>query len=99
MDGASNYHTFFGVILPELSYETKVLVIFGIIEAFKLFDFTYILTKGGPGFSTYFAAYYLYQSYFVSADIGNGAAITTILTFGVLVISIFSVRVRVGYDS
>jgi raffinose/stachyose/melibiose transport system permease protein len=99
IDGASGRHTFFNVVLPELSYEVKVLIIFGIIEAFKLFDFTYILTKGGPGFSTYFAAYYLYQSYFVNAEIGTGAAITTILTLGVLVISIFSVRVKVGYDT
>jgi raffinose/stachyose/melibiose transport system permease protein len=98
IDGSSHRSTFFGVILPELSYEIKVLVIFGILEAFKLFDFAYILTKGGPGFSTYFAAYYLYQAYFYSADIGLGATISTILTLGVLLISILSVRVRVGYE-
>jgi raffinose/stachyose/melibiose transport system permease protein len=98
LDGANKIHEFKNVILPEISYEVKVLVIFGILEAFKLFDFAYILTKGGPGFSTYFAAYYLYQAYFYSADIGQGATITCILTICVFIISIISVRVKVGYD-
>ena len=44
------------------------------IDAAKLFDIIYSLTRGGPGTETYTSSYYLYQQGFQLFHLGQGTA-------------------------
>jgi multiple sugar transport system permease protein len=51
-----------------------IAVTFRLIDAAKLFDIIYSLTRGGPGTETYTSSYYLYQQGFELFHLGQGTA-------------------------
>jgi multiple sugar transport system permease protein len=64
LDGAKPRQSFLFVTLPLLAPIVLIAVTFRFIDASKLFDIIYSLTRGGPGTDTYTASYYLYQQGF-----------------------------------
>jgi multiple sugar transport system permease protein len=85
VDGAKPRQSFFFVTLPLLTPIILIAVTFRLIDAAKLFDIIYSLTRGGPGTETYTSSYYLYQQGFEFFHLGQGTAgawmFTIILTF------------------
>jgi multiple sugar transport system permease protein len=85
IDGAKPRQSFFFVTLPLLTPIILIAVTFRLIDAAKLFDIIYSLTRGGPGTETYTSSYYLYQQGFEFFHLGQGTAgawmFTIILTF------------------
>jgi multiple sugar transport system permease protein len=59
--GASPVYRLWHVVLPLLRPVLAVAVIIRSIEAIKVFDVIFVLTKGGPGTSTETIAIYIYQ--------------------------------------
>jgi multiple sugar transport system permease protein len=74
IDGAKPRQSFFFVTLPLLAPFILVAVTFRLIDATKLFDIIYTLTRGGPGTDTYTTSYYLYYQGFERFHVGQGAA-------------------------
>jgi multiple sugar transport system permease protein len=74
LDGAKPRQAFFFVTLPLLLPIILVAVTFRFIDAAKLFDIIYTLTRGGPGTDTYTTTYYLYQQGFQLFHLGQGTA-------------------------
>ena len=74
IDGAKPRQAFFFVTLPLLLPIMLVAVTFRLIDAVKLFDIIFMLTRGGPGTDTYTASYYLYQQGFQLFHLGQGTA-------------------------
>jgi ABC-type sugar transport system permease subunit len=64
----------------------------------KLFDYVYVLTRGGPDNATSVAAYYIYLNYFTYFRVSYGAAISTLLTVGMFIISFIFMRIRMRYE-
>ena len=60
--------------LPLLAPIVLIAVTFRLIDAAKLFDIIYSLTRGGPGTDTYTSSYYLYQQGFELFHLGQGTA-------------------------
>jgi multiple sugar transport system permease protein len=85
IDGARPRQSFFFVTLPLLTPIILIAVTFRFIDAAKLFDIIYSLTRGGPGTETYTSSYYLYQQGFEFFHLGQGTAgawmFTILLTF------------------
>ncbi len=75
IDGANPIQTFFGITLPLMKPVIQVNVTMAIISALKQMETVYLLTNGGPGDSTQFAATYLYKQAFQSFQYGYGNAI------------------------
>ena len=74
MDGAKPRQSFFFVTVPLLLPIILIAVTFRFIDAAKLFDIVYSLTRGGPGTDTYTTSYYLYQQGFQFFHLGQGTA-------------------------
>lgn len=92
LDGANSVQKFFYITMPQLQPTTFFLTITGIISSFKVFGYTNIMTKGGPGSSTYTLVYYVYTSAFKYYKFGYASAIAVILFLMLLVITIIQWR-------
>ena len=75
IDGADQKTTFLKITLPLMKPVIQVNVTMAVISALKQMETVYLLTNGGPGNSTQFAANYLYQQAFKAFKYGYGNAI------------------------
>jgi raffinose/stachyose/melibiose transport system permease protein len=92
LDGANEAHQLFYITLPSLRPEMGVALITTIIAALRVFDLVYVTTRGGPGDATLVASFLVYRAAFQQNRIGYAAAVATILTFVILLISYFITR-------
>jgi ABC-type sugar transport system permease subunit len=87
MDGAGSWRLFRHITLPSLRPVILFVYIYGIIGSYQVFDQIYVMTKGGPLYSTTSLVYYLYDR-FNNLKLGYASAIAYIL-FAILVIFSF----------
>jgi len=79
LDGAGAWARFRHVTLPLLSPTTFFVLVITLINAFQVFEQTYVLTKGGPANSTVTLSYYVYQNAFQFFHMGLAAAVSYVL--------------------
>lgn len=84
MDGATRRQQFRYVTWPLLRPATFLLLILSVIHSFQVFDLIYVMTGGGPGFSTTMVVQYIYQAAFVSSEMGYASAMGVVLFFIIL---------------
>jgi glucose/mannose transport system permease protein len=86
VDGATGLNLYRRVVIPQL--KTSVLSAFVILMIFalKVFDFIYVLTGGGPGYSTYVVPLLMFRDTFRMDQYAYGAAMSTLLFLLALVI-------------
>lgn len=60
VDGLSRFQTFRFITLPSIRPAVVVAFLLNSIGVLKGFDLVYVLTNGGPGFSTYILSFYTY---------------------------------------
>ena len=96
MDGCGPFRKFFFITIPSVRLTTTTLLLFALIDSFKVFDIVYQMTKGGPGYSSYVLSYYLYNEAFVKNRIGYSATIAVIMTVFILLVSKGFLRYRKG---
>lgn len=92
LDGANGIQKFIHITIPQLRPTTFFLTITGIISSFKVFGYTNIMTKGGPGSSTYTLVYYIYTSAFRYYRFGYASAIAVILFLILLIFTVLQWR-------
>jgi multiple sugar transport system permease protein len=80
VDGASVWQRFWHVKLPLLRGVIAVAVLFRLIDLYKMFDYVFILTSGGPGNRTETLSYYGYLQSFSFIKWGYGAALGVFIT-------------------
>jgi lactose/L-arabinose transport system permease protein len=85
IDGAGTVRTFFSITLPLLRPVIGFQLIMATIGTLTMFTEPYILTDGGPGYSSLTLVLYLYRSAFKFFKLGYGSAIA-FLTFIVILI-------------
>ena len=78
IDGASRWQRLIRVKLPQLRPAITINTIYALIEFLKTFTVVFVVTKGGPNFSTNFLSYYAYSRFNVGAY-GEAAAMATLL--------------------
>lgn len=74
IDGAGAIRRFFDITLPQLTEVLTVVVVFRTIWTFNKFEEIYLLTRGGPGTSTFNLAIYSYEQSIANLKMGVGAA-------------------------
>ena len=92
VDGASPWQTFWFVTLPMLRPVLYVAVMIRVIDAIKLFDVIFILTRGGPGTATQTSGLLAYNTGFNFLQTGRAAAIGAVLTLFTLPVYLLWVR-------
>ncbi|GII28292.1 hypothetical protein Pmi06nite_17340 [Planotetraspora mira] len=78
-DGASNLRVLMSIVWPGVRGTTVALAMLGVIGALKTFDVPYLVTIGGPNYSTEFLGTYIYRISIPSAHVGYGAALSILL--------------------
>lgn len=92
LDGASFMQRIRHITLPMLTPLLGVVVLFRVMDAFKIFDKIYILTAGGPGSATETVAFHAYRQGFGFFRMGYASAISMVLLVVVLVVAIVLIR-------
>ena len=94
VDGANAWHQFKAVTLPGIKPVAVFVLITSTIGSFQLFELPYIMlgNSSGPNKAGLTIVMYLYQSGFISGDLGYASAVGWTLALGVLVVSLFQLR-------
>ena len=99
VDGAGALRRFVDITLPQLKEVLMVVVVFRTIWTFNKFEEIYLLTKGGPGTSTFNLAIYSFEQSIANLRLGVGAATGVVMTAMLLIGSIIYLRLfRFGRD-
>jgi ABC-type sugar transport system permease subunit len=93
VDGAGAVRRFFDVTLPQLREVLIVVIVFRTIWTFNKFEEIYLLTKGGPGTSTFNLAIYSFEQSMANLKLGVGAATGVVMMVMLLIGSIIYLRV------
>ena len=88
VDGANAFARFRYVILPYLAGPLMVAMVLRTIEAFKVFDIIWVMTRGGPANSTRTLSILVYQEAFSFQRAGSGASLALIITLAVTVLAV-----------
>lgn len=88
VDGASAWNRFRFVTLPYLAGPLMVALVLRTIEAFKVFDIVWVMTRGGPANSTRTLSILVYQEAFSFQRAGSGASLALIVTLIVTLLAL-----------
>ncbi len=92
VDGAGVLRRFTDITLPQLAEVLAVVVVFRTIWTFNKFEEIYLLTRGGPGTSTYNLAIYSFEQSIANLRMGVGAATGVIMMLMLFLGSILYMR-------
>jgi len=94
IDGATRLQQFRCVTWPLLRPTTFLLLILNVIHSFQVFDLIFVMTGGGPGFSTTMIVQYIYQSAFATSEMGYASAMGMVLFLLLLLFTLLQWRVN-----
>jgi multiple sugar transport system permease protein len=92
IDGAGRTATFRYVTLPSLTPVLFFTVVWGLINAFQVFDSPYIMTSGGPGDSSRTVVMYIYETGFRFFQMGYASTVALSLFAVVVVLTAIQFR-------
>ncbi|ALS23314.1 MULTISPECIES: carbohydrate ABC transporter permease [Paenibacillus] len=92
IDGATASQTFFYVTIPLLSKIIYIALLLRTIDAFRIYDTIYMMTKGGPINVTSTLSWIVYDKGFKFLDFGYGAALSVVML--ILVVTLLMLFLR-----
>lgn len=87
VDGAGAWSRFRFVLFPYMAGPLMVALVLRTIEAFKVFDIIWVMTRGGPADTTRTLSILIYQEAFSFGRAGSGASMALIVTLIVTVLA------------
>lgn len=79
IDGAGRIQQFFAITLPQLKYTIITSSTLMVVGSLAYFDLVFVLTGGGPGYSTRLLPLHMYLTGFKANDMGAASALGVIL--------------------
>ena len=92
IDGSSAWQTFRHITLPLLKPAILIALLLRTMDLLRVFDQIFILTQGGPGFSTETVSLYIYRTAFRFSDFGYAAAMSFVLLILTNIVSVGYIR-------
>lgn len=92
VDGASAWQRFFRIRLPLLRSAILIALVIRTVEAFRVFDIIYVITKGGPAFGTVTISFLTYFETFSYGHIGKGSALSFLISLFTLGMALLYIR-------
>ena len=92
IDGANPFKRIVYITIPYIKPAIIIVLILRTLEAFKVFDLVFIMTRGGPAFRTTFISYFIYLETFTKLNIGRGSAIAYIISLFMTFFSYLYIR-------
>ncbi|HKU01736.1 MAG TPA: sugar ABC transporter permease [Arthrobacter sp.] len=79
IDGAGRFRQFWNITLPQLKYTIITSSTLMVVGSLAYFDLIFVLTGGGPGYSTRLLPLHMYLTGFKANDMGAASALGVIL--------------------
>jgi multiple sugar transport system permease protein len=94
IDAASAWRKFVRITLPLLKPTTLFVLVTSTVASFQVFEFVYLLTRGGPNFGTSSVVYQIYLEAFERYQFGLASAEAFIL--GAIIVTLSLVQFRIA---
>ena len=88
MDGAGAVRRVLSVYLPSIKPMLLVVLVLRTIQAFRVFDIIFTMTKGGPDNGTMVISFYTYYEIYNYLNYGKGEAIALLILAAMLILSL-----------
>lgn len=88
IDGATSTSIFFKIVTPMLSDVIKLSVVLCFTGSLKSFDYSWIMTGGGPGVRSSYLGVYMFKSAFINTKFGIGSATTIVILVTALLFTV-----------
>ncbi len=98
MDGANLFQLMRHVLLPAIRPTITLMMIMTVIWSFLAFDFVYVLTQGGPAYSSEVLSTLSYRYAFFNYTMGPAAAVALVISFFGLIATAFYVQLQQGEE-
>jgi len=92
IDRAGPFRTFWSITLPLLLPAVSIVLVLRVIEAFKVFDVIYAMTRGGPADGTMTIAYFAYKTAFSDQLYGIGSSLAYLIVIVIAILSAIYLR-------
>lgn len=89
IDGASAWQRFWQIILPMIKPALLVVLVFRVLDAFRIFDSIYVLTNGADGTASVSLLAYDNLIEGLNLGIGSTMAVLILLTSAILALAVF----------
>lgn len=96
LDGASSWRMLRDITIPQMRHPLLFVIILSFISSFQVFGQPYVMTGGGPAFSTETIVMYIYTSAFAGREFGYAAAIGYVLFLILIAVSLLNYYVLGG---
>lgn len=88
IDGCTEWQLIKSVKLPLIYSTITINVILNVIAGLKAFDYSFIMTNGGPGKSTKTLMFQIYEIAFTDQKMGRASAFSVVAFFVIIVITV-----------
>lgn len=88
IDGANRLQVLFRIMVPMLSEVMQVSVLYALINALKSFVHPWVMTNGGPGYTSSYISIFMYMKLFQDYKYGFGSAVAVVVLLVLLIILI-----------
>ena len=92
-EGATRWQIFRYIQLPNLMFPLLFVILLRLMDSLRIFDEVYVLTSGGPGFSTEFVSQYIRNVALEQWNFGYGSALSLVYLFMIIVLSVITLNV------
>jgi ABC-type sugar transport system permease subunit len=79
VDGATDIGLFRYIVVPNVGHATMITIGMLTIFTLKVFDLVYVMTIGGPGYSSEVLAHFMYNATYRQLLLGIGAAVSVFI--------------------
>lgn len=79
LDGANSLQVYWHVIFPHIRTSVVVVALYNTLMGLTAYDIVYTMTGGGPGTATSVVSYFTWSISFKQLNMGQGAALATIM--------------------
>lgn len=75
-------------MIPQIKPVLNTVIIYTVIDSFKVYDLVLVMTNGGPNESTQVMTYYIYKQAFTMNRFGYGSAAAILLGIVMVIFTI-----------
>jgi len=94
IDGANKLHVFLHIKIPMMSTIIYIYGVLGIIWSFtNVFSYVYVLTEGGPGYSSTVIEYLIFEQAFYNFKLGYASALSVIIFLIIMILLVIYIKV------
>jgi raffinose/stachyose/melibiose transport system permease protein len=93
IDGAHGWNLAVRIVVPLLSPVTRSLLLLGVIGTLQTFPIVHLMTDGGPDHASEIFGTYIFKQGFVIGDTGYSSALSALVLFLALALSVLQIAV------